>query len=341
MQLTTSLPRLTGALLFAFTASTTLAQTADVPTSISGSYDMTLQLSSTTYPNFPYKQGDTIRFVIDGSNDTLCVNGTLLTSKPTGSANNDIFTWVSNTNTYYEVALSNGQVIEVNAMQGNSNNFAGQFTGSKVSSSTTCTAYSASTSTTPTITTDMQSVFDVAAQLYPTLFTNGSALGLYQGYTYKYFASSGIYVGVKDGNVFLLGGQFGNSITNEGSISSVLTYLQGVKTKQASTGGTTTGGTTTSLYKLTLTGSLKATVAGFSTTIPVNITLNDLPAPAVTDTASIVSQVQTSLGASGIANVKVTSINNTASRVTFSVTFSATLAAYGTVTYDLTYDYTK
>ncbi len=76
-----------------------------------------------------------------------------------------------------------------------------------------------------------KSVMDLAIELYPTIFPNGSAVGTYQGYLYRFFAGTGVYVGFKDGQVFLMGGIFGNQITNKGTTTSVLAMLQDVKAK--------------------------------------------------------------------------------------------------------------
>ena len=55
----------------------------------------------------------------------------------------------------------------------------------------------------------------------------------------------------------------------------------------------------------------------------------------------IVDQIRSQLtGISNIANIRVTSINNTASRVTFRVEFTAVMSGLS-VNYDLTYDYTR
>jgi hypothetical protein len=90
----------------------------------------------------------------------------------------------------------------------------------------TTTAPTTAPTTTPSISSDAQSVFDLAAELYPTLFTDGSALGNYEGYVYKYFASSKIYVGIKDDLLYTLGGEFGNTITKQGTVANVLASLK-------------------------------------------------------------------------------------------------------------------
>ncbi len=86
------------------------------------------------------------------------------------------------------------------------------------------------TATTPTISAQAETMFSLANELYPTLFKNGSALQIYQDYTYKAF-SGGIYVGIKNGKVFLMGGPFGTGITDKGYISEVVVALQDFKYK--------------------------------------------------------------------------------------------------------------
>ncbi len=115
-------------------------------------------------------------------------------------------------------------------------------------------------STTPTISSSTQSVFDLAAELYPTMFANGSALGIYQGYVYKYFAGSGIYVGIKDDKIYTLGGMYGNAIKEQGSVGAVLNLLQTTKANVQKPATPATGGSTSS----GLDTSGKANLAGGS-----------------------------------------------------------------------------
>lgn len=115
-------------------------------------------------------------------------------------------------------------------------------------------------STTPTVSTSAQSVFDLAAELYPTMFGNGSALGSYQGYVYKYFAGSGIYVGIKDDRIYTLGGVYGSAITEQGSVGAVLNLLQTTKANAQKPSTPSTGGSSSS----GLDTSGKANLAGGS-----------------------------------------------------------------------------
>ncbi len=189
---------------------------------------------------------------------------------------------------------------------------------------------------TPTISSDVQKIFELAAQVYPTLLVNGSALGIYEGFTYKFFASSGIYVGIKDNKIFTMGGPFGASVVEQGTVSAVLSALQAAKARIDAT--PTTPAASTGLYTLKVSGNVNLSL-GVSTAL--NFTLQNMPAPNASDTTVIVDQIKSQLtGVSNISNIRVTSINNTASRVTFRVEFSAVMSGL-TVNYDLNYDYTR
>jgi hypothetical protein len=103
----------------------------------------------------------------------------------------------------------------------------------RVSDSTSCTSTvvfgSGATgggTTTPTLSASQQSIFDLASELIPSMFANPGPVLSFQGYSYRYFAASGIYIGMKDGKVFGLGGSFGTGITELGTTDSVLKYLQ-------------------------------------------------------------------------------------------------------------------
>lgn len=68
---------------------------------------------------------------------------------------------------------------------------------------------------------------------------SASGWSLYQGYTFKYFSATGIYVGIKDGQVYLLGGPY-TSITPYGAVAAVTSAQQARVAATANTGGSTT-----------------------------------------------------------------------------------------------------
>ncbi len=98
---------------------------------------------------------------------------------------------------------------------------------------------SASAQSQPVTTTDVQqsallqaqlstaalSIFQKAETLYPDLFGNASEFRIIEGYIYKFYSTQNTYIGIKDNLVYLLGGPFGNSITNYGPVADTLAYL--------------------------------------------------------------------------------------------------------------------
>lgn len=77
-----------------------------------------------------------------------------------------------------------------------------------------------------TISTQINSLFTLAEQAYPSVFVGASGWRSYEGYTFKYFEGSGIYAGIKDGEVYLMGGPYGGSPVAQGNISNIISALQ-------------------------------------------------------------------------------------------------------------------
>lgn len=79
-------------------------------------------------------------------------------------------------------------------------------------SSMSLTAIAQTTPGTPVnaanVSQDVRTLFDSAENLYPELFTSGSGWFLSGGYTYKYYANSKVYLGIKDDRIYALGGPF-------------------------------------------------------------------------------------------------------------------------------------
>jgi Tol biopolymer transport system component len=75
---------------------------------------------------------------------------------------------------------------------------------------------------------DAQSVFQKAELLFPDIFATASEFRTTQGFIYKAYAKQGTYIGIKDGMVYVLGGPFGGSPQNKGSLAAVLSFLASV-----------------------------------------------------------------------------------------------------------------
>ena len=72
-------------------------------------------------------------------------------------------------------------------------------------------------------TTAANQLLDHAERTYPELFAGHPATGVYEGYTYRYYANSGIYLGVRDGLVFVMGGPFGSQPLPVGPLAQFIT----------------------------------------------------------------------------------------------------------------------
>jgi Peptidase family M23 len=73
---------------------------------------------------------------------------------------------------------------------------------------------------------EANAILALAESLYPSLFNSGSEIRTTQGYLYRFYPKSGIYVGFKDGHVYLLGGQFGATVRDMGLETPLLGSLQ-------------------------------------------------------------------------------------------------------------------
>lgn len=96
------------------------------------------------------------------------------------------------------------------------------------------------------VSADIVTLFARAAQVYPAVFINGTGWYSYSGFTYKYFPAGGIYAGVKDGQVYLMGGAYGNNPSMKGTVTQLSAALQNAITAAASGGsnGGSSGSTT-------------------------------------------------------------------------------------------------
>ncbi len=311
---------------------------ATVPASFVGTYDLTFS------PGFvsggPFASGDKATVVV-GSDNSMCVNGAVLTNPVFINGNNAEAVW-SDTPSGVAYAMSNflGTFNEVNVLGIGANgsfSFYGQLKGSKVSDSTSCS--STPTTSTPASAELIAQVFALAETKLPEFFPGGAITLTFEGFTYRFYPQTSIYLAVADNAVYLLGGAFGEAIVNIGPLSSVLATLETYETP--STGGTVTQPPATALWNLSISGSFNSSFIqniAFS-----NITLENIPAPDLNDTNAITSEINNSLAgvATGISSISITVVNNTDSRRTFDVSFGATLQGLGAVTYNLRYDYTS
>jgi hypothetical protein len=72
---------------------------------------------------------------------------------------------------------------------------------------------------------EVRELFAMAEMIYPMVFADSGGWYSYSGYAYQYFAGTKLYVGVKDGVVYALGGAYGDRIIPLGTVSLLTTLL--------------------------------------------------------------------------------------------------------------------
>lgn len=189
-------------------------------------------------------------------------------------------------------------------------------------------------------TEEMDNLFHLAAAAYPTMFHGGTPIQTSaDGYVYSYFAGSGLYAAIKNGTVYVKGGQYGTTYRSIGSLSSVLTTLD----KAVHGGGT--GSVSNGEYDLTVTGTYS--IGSFTGPVPA-FTITDIPAPSVASEdqvrAAFINFLQGSGPNATIHSFTYTVKSNTADLVEFDMSVSATITSgpYSTnYSYALNYRYVK
>jgi hypothetical protein len=306
-------------------SSSLLAQSetaATVPASFVGTYSLSYdQINS----GGPFDDGAEVTLVLRSDN-VLCVDGQQL-SNPVFRNGNQVEAIWSDVDGGFEYAVSNFQSSfnEVNVSGANFSPFYGQLSGSKVSSAEDCVA------STPTVTTAMTSIFELAESKLSEFFPAGAETQFLGEYVYRFYPSTGVYLAFADGQVLLLGGAFGDAIVDAGSINVVLDTLEVYEPLDFGDA---------ELWTLTISGTFDtAFISGLSFS---DLVINDIPAPDMNDLDEIEQSIYDSLEevASNIGAVSLTVEDDSANRRAFRASFSATTEA-GSVTYNLLYVYTR
>lgn len=105
------------------------------------------------------------------------------------------------------------------------------------------------------------SLVGLAQQRYPELFTGPTSWRTFDGFFYKYYSASGVYLGINGPDLYLLGGPFGATVQYQGKVADALITLQG--------GGTGSGGTS-ELFKNVTTGNTLLDLLGYFSSITLS-----------------------------------------------------------------------
>ncbi len=187
------------------------------PNTLPSFYHGTYQLAlADTQPFSPIADGTELTFVIT-SEGQLCVGELALSLPVTNFANTTAIWENANGDLRYVLdltrdddplqSLKNFATGEI-SFQSSGGSYYGRFEGDKTSLSTVCAD---AAGVNPDL-ADINTLFATAEQQYPAIFPSGPQTYNQSngGFVYRYYYDSGVFIGVRDGLVYLNGGQFGD-----------------------------------------------------------------------------------------------------------------------------------
>lgn len=309
-------------------SSTALAQDtpATIPTSFLGTYNLTYANAQT---GSPITNGTAVSVVI-AANNTVCLGGYTLTNPVIRNGNGHEAIWTESA-IGIEIALSSllTGFNEIN-VQKVGGGYHGQLQGSKTSTSTT--GCGAVTPPAPDL-TKINELFALAQSKFAQYFPS-SANAVNQeldGYIYRAYPQ-GIYLAINNGDVYVMGGTFGNEPSKQGSLEAILSELAGtdvdIDIPDAAQGD----------YKLVVSGDI--TVLGIKSSFG-GITIDKIAAPSATDIPGIRDAVKASLkDINFVGTIEVSEVTTTNSAFSFRIAFTGTSSGVN-INYNLLYNYTK
>lgn len=323
-------------------ATAALAQTpASIPAGMQGTYFLTY---STSHSGSPIANGATVTMVI-APGGAICIADYLL-ANPLRESGNPVEAFWNVPTLGIKLAMSNvstGNFNKINVLS-TSNQFYGQFTGNKTSNSTHCEFLGG----TPQNITTIADIFKLAEQQYAELFpaaAGNQAFQIIDGYIAREYVAAGTAIGIKNGTVYVLGGEFGNTPVTIGSIANTIAMLTGGAPVEEPVVEIPEGD-----YDLTISGTVST--SGIST--PFSLTIESVPAPGSADIDSLEDDVRDALDdVEGVdpnmfSNFQISEVSVSDSRVFFRAQFSSTTTTatpIGNITtnisYNLTYEYLK
>lgn len=312
---------------------------ATLPSDWEGTYDLTFTANAdASVELLPTGTQVSAVFTADG---TLCIADHLLTnpvveSSSTAEANYrvpalDLQLMVSNINgDFNEINV----LTEVDGTDADAE-FLGQFTGSKTSTDTTCGALGS----TPPDMSQIAALIKLAEEQYASLFpamTTTGAFQIIEGYLARGYASTGIYIGIKGGTVYVLGGEFGDTPVSIGTVANTIAQLTGGTPDIEEPVVEVPEGD----FDLTISG----TVSVFGASSPFSASIEDIPAPGEEDLDNLEDYVRDELEKQSpditYTSFQVSEISVSNDRVFFRAQYSATTSGI-TSAYNVTYEYIR
>lgn len=324
-----------------------VAQTAaTIPAGFHGTYEVTYSLAQ---PGSPVENGATTSLVV-GAGGALCIADYVLANPIIEDGNTAVAVWTA-ADLDLKLAVSDitGSFTQLNVLT-STNASLGKFTGAKVSNSTNCDFLGG----TPPDMTAVADIFKLAEQIYASIFPAASTSNAFQivnGAITRNYQSTGVKIAITGGTVYVSGGEFGSEPVTIGTIANTRALLV------AEAGGQTGGPVEepkvevpSGNYALTISGTVSATIFGNTTSTPITVTIDSIPAPDANDIDKIETEVKKSLentegvDVSTFANFQVSEVSVTDSRVFFRIRFAGTTVSSGITvnqSYNLTYEYIK
>ncbi|WP_339859463.1 hypothetical protein [Pseudohongiella acticola] len=332
-------PCIAGALMIG--SSAVLAQSTSIPASLEGTYSLTF---ASTQSGAPLANGTTIDMVI-AAGGTVCI-ADLVLSSPTVTGSEAVWS-IADLGVKLAVSnVSSGSFTGATVLS-NADVQLGQFTGSKTSNATSCSLLGG----TPPDMSQVSTLIAKAEELYADLFPNTTANTAFYtegGYVYRFYASTGIYIGIKDNTVYVQGGAFGNGDpVTIGTIANTLAELTGqpvTPIEEPNTG--IPGGD----YKLTIAGTVST--SGVAT--PFTFEIDSIQAPGDNEVDNLEEDVKKALkdaegvDASTFSDFQISEASVSSDRVFYRARFNSTTTTQtviGPITtnvaYNLTFEYLK
>lgn len=324
-----------------------LAQQAQIPESLHGTYSLTFQ---TDHPQPPLPDGAQAELVL-APGGALCIADYLLTDPQPHPGNASEALWTAS-DVGVQLALSDitGSLSQIDVLT-LEEDFLGQFTGSKTSDSTACGSLDAI----PQNIEDIDSVFVMAEQAFPDLFpadTSDASLRVLDGFIYRHYPASGAYIGINENGVHLMGGPFGNQPEQVGSIASTRAQLHAELGLQPP-GEDPDIGVVDGEFTLTVSGTASMTVNGQTSSQQLDefLVVEAIAPPETTDEQALEDELLRQLDEStddldpdAISNLSINGLAVSEDRVFFNVTFDADMVVEGNdvfMEFDLDYEYLR
>lgn len=329
------------------------AEPADIPASMLGTYELTFSAAN---HQAPVADGATTTMVL-APGGVMCIADYIVINPLLENDNPYEAVWtVPEASVKLTLSDLTTGFNEVNVLT-LSGAFQGQFSGGQISDSTECDLLGGP----PPDMSDINELFELAETLYPDLFSTdvaASAFRVLDGYIYREYTGTGTYIGINGSSVYLLGGQFGDTPTSVGTKANTLLQLRAEAADSDSNDGTVDEPVEEPVvdapegnYTLTIDGTVSGSVFGASFNEPFTAVLENMQAPDTNDIEAVeqavidaMDEASDSVDTSTIADIEVSEISVSDTRVFFRVVFSATVTVQGiavTSSYDLTYEYLK